>query len=297
MRPIIVCGTGRSGTSIFTKMLGLHPKIWAFRWESQIFSGIPGLVDLLDSNDPVEDLARFRAAAVGRMFKRNVRGSYHAGLFEIISLPAWRKALDVFGKRLLLAKTREERAAACRSLSGSLFVPPTRQAGKTRWAEKTPRNLLCASEIAEIHPNSLFVNVVRDGRDVTASILEKKFWPVARSGRYLATSRYTGVPVFDTAVDYWTSLIDIGRQHEERLGPSRWHNVRLEDILREPRSTLSTVCAFLGLDDGPQALAEMVGEIRAEDSHENRWKTDLTPEQIEAVTRISEDNLRRFGYV
>jgi hypothetical protein len=278
-------------------MLGMHPQIWAFRWESQIFTGIPGLVDLLESTDPAQDLARFRAAAVARMFKRNVRGSYHAGLFEIISLPAWKKALDIFGKRFLLAKTREERAAACRSLSGSLFVPPTRQAGKTRWAEKTPRNLLFASEIAEIHPASLFINVVRDGRDVTASILEKKFWPVARSGHHPATSRYSGVPVFDTAADYWTSLMDIGREHEERLGPARWHNVRLEDILRDPRSTMSAVCAFLRLDDKSDALAQMVGEVRVEDSHENRWKTDLTPEQVEAVTRVSEGNLRRFGYV
>jgi hypothetical protein len=297
VNPIIVCGTGRSGTSLFTQMLGRHPVVWAFRWESQIFSGIPGLVDLLDSTDPAADVARFCEAAVGRMYKRSIRGSYSAGIFEIVDLPIWKMSLGVFRTRFLAARSRQDRAAACRSLTGSLFVPAMRRASKTRWAEKTPRNLLCAVEIAEIHPRCVFINVVRDGRDVVSSVLEKKFWPVARSARYPATVGFAGEPVFDKAVDYWNTLIDIGRAQEARLGPQRWLNIRLEDIVREPQATLTRVCEFLRINADLQAVEAMIGNTQFTHSHENRWRTDLSPQQVDALTRVSESNLRYFGYL
>ena len=42
--------------------------------------------------------------------------------------------------------------------------------GKARWAEKTPRSVLNLPWILERFPNSKFVHVLRDGRDVACSL-------------------------------------------------------------------------------------------------------------------------------
>jgi hypothetical protein len=103
-----------------------------------------------------------------------------------------------------------------------VFVPAARRQGAEFWCEKTPRNLLYADTIAGILPYAKFLHVVRDGRDVASSIMARQFWPVAGSARYPETERFFGDQNFEKVVPYWTTLIDIARLQEERVGDNGW---------------------------------------------------------------------------
>lgn len=297
MTPVFVCGTGRSGTTIFTKLFGCHPDTWAFKWESQIFASLSGLGDLVLSGFREEVLNGFIDRMQQHLFRRNVRGSYDAGLFEIIDEATFSQLLGDFRREIENSVDDAARLAACRRLSDIMFLPPAVVAGASVWCEKTPRNLLYADIISKLYPEARFIHVIRGGRDVVSSMMEKNFWPVARSSRYPTTSKFGGEIEFEKAAGYWTALIDIGHEQEAALGPERWLNVRFEDFSIDVEGSFRKVFDFVGLDFPQSALDEMLKHVKPRSANTERWRRDLTEEQARHLTTISEKNLRHFNYL
>lgn len=299
VNPLIVCGTGRSGTTIFTKLIGCHSDVWAFKWESQLFSGIPGFGDLITSDFHPRLVERFPLRVKEHLFKRTVTGAknYDAGLFEIISKEALDHALASLMEVLAAKGEKEAKIASCRIFADAIFLPPMLKKGAKIWCEKTPRNLLYAESIEKIYPQAKFINVVRDGRDVTSSALKMKFWPVARSIYFPETLEFGGEAIFDKMVNYWTTLIDIGLEQEKKIGPARWLNVRLEDITSDPEATFNNVLNFLEIEKSSGFYDEIRKHIRVKSGNAGRWRQDLTDEQVERFITVSRKNLLHFGYL
>jgi hypothetical protein len=261
-----------------------------------LFSGLPGLAELVVTDSLSSKLHDFRERLLGHLFRRRVR-NYDSGLFEIIDLADLRTLLDGLEAGLLSAQSREDRCRVCREFCSGIFDRPASECGASCWAEKTPRNLLFASVILEIYPGARFINVVRDGRDVVSSIIERKFWPIARSPHYPQTKPFCGEQTFDKVVHYWSTLIDIGRQQEERIGATRWLNVRYEDLLDDLELSFDRVFNFLGLDNSKETLDSIRSLIEPKSTNLGRWKKNLTPAQVDSFLEISGPNLARFGYL
>lgn len=213
-----IMGTGRSGTSIFNKIVGQHKCIWSFRWESQIFSGVPALADLVDSKSSKRLVNDFSIRCREHLYKRNVGGRYDAGLFELVDEAEFHTLLN----KLCLdiensGSNQDKRATACREFADSLFFKCAKKEGKDIWCEKTPRNLLYADKIQLMYPDAKFINVIRDGREVISSILERKFWPVAKSTRFQETSFFGGEFTVENAVRYWVALMHITETVKTRV--------------------------------------------------------------------------------
>ena len=130
--------------------------------------------------------------------------------------------------------------AACGELgiadaAGAMRVLAASQAlaqGKRRWGNKTPKALLHLAELAIVYPDAQFIHVIRDGRDSASS--------QTRRG-----------PHHRTAVEgalLWRTGMRTGRQAGLRLGPDRYLEVRLEELLSSPEGQLRRMCAFLGED-------------------------------------------------
>lgn len=128
--------------------------------------------------------------------------------------------------------------AACRELgitdaAGAMRVLAASKAlaqGKRRWGNKTPKALLHLAELAVVYPDAQFIHVIRDGRDSASS--------QARLGhRSLVESALL-----------WRGGMRTGRRAGSRLGPDRYLEVRLEELLSSPEDQMRRMCVFLGED-------------------------------------------------
>jgi hypothetical protein len=106
------------------------------------------------------------------------------------------------------------------------------QSNSPQWVlEKTPLHLFNAARILEIFSSASCLFLIRDGRDVVASMVRRSL-------------------TLDSAMQRWSSSakeILLLRS----LFPSRTFLVRYEDLVACPKNTLSNISRFLGLKSAP----------------------------------------------
>lgn len=174
--------------------------------------------------------------------------------------------------------------------------------GAVRPVEQTPEMAFLVSSIALAFPDARIVHIVRDGRDVVCSLLEK---PWLRREQVEADD--AGVPYgsyarfwvepelrkeFEDASDarraawVWRSYVRAGRAAEEAL------EVRYEDLTSEPEAVAAAIAGHLGTPvDG---LAAALGHAHA--GSVGRYRSDLTAEQLADVEAEAGPLLRELGY-
>jgi hypothetical protein len=108
--------------------------------------------------------------------------------------------------------------------------------------EKTSLNVAAFDALSVILPAAKFIHVVRDGRDVTASLLERS-WRDPTTGR-----PFPHVSDRMAAIAYWSGLAGAGLAAEKKLSPKgRILRLRYEDLAGRPESAMKAVCEFLGV--------------------------------------------------
>jgi hypothetical protein len=104
--------------------------------------------------------------------------------------------------------------------------------GKARFAEKTPTNVYAFAAIARSVPSVPLIHVVRDGRDVVASLLRRGYSVFRAASRWL----------FDTAAGLQA------RAH------ASYREVRYEELVTAPERVLRCLFTGLGLEFEPEIL-------------------------------------------
>lgn len=103
-----------------------------------------------------------------------------------------------------------------------------------RWVEKTPKSETCGDALDELFPDAKLIQIVRDPRAVFASLKNRA---IKEFGYYNAAHKLTR---------RWNgSAREITRL---RRDPSRFLIVRYEDLVKDPRTELETVCRFGGFE-------------------------------------------------
>jgi len=176
-------------------------------------------------------------------------------------------------------------------------------AGGLRGVEQTPETSFVLAAALRAYPDALAVHVVRDGRDVATSLLERGWLSAERAGADDA-----GLP-FGPYPRFW---VEPGREQEfsevsdatraawawrryvtaARAVPAHTAVVRYEQLVSDPAAAAAPVAERLGAD------AELVTAAfaRAHDTSAGRWRRDLTAEQLADVEREAGDALAALGY-
>lgn len=179
-------------------------------------------------------------------------------------------------------------------------------AQKKLTVEKSPLNILAFTDLAEIFPAARFIHVVRDGRDVAASYLERD-WKNPQTGE-----KFDHVRTPLAAAQYWRGLVEIGMRAQSAINdPARLITLRYEDVIREPAATLRALCRFLGLAPCPamqrfhQRPVELVGlERESADrlarplgpDRIGRWRYKFSGADIAAIETAQAPYLAALGY-
>jgi hypothetical protein len=170
-----------------------------------------------------------------------------------------------------------------------------------RWAVYDAETVLHAERVKRDLPNAIFVHIIRDGRDIALSL--KKMGGFAP----LPWDRGQTDSLVATAV-YWEWMVQRGRAHGRKF-PADYIEIRYEDLITNPRETLSKLGGFIDHDldyDRIQRaslgrLSETNSSFREEGAKETinplaRWKQRLTPDAIAAIEATVGGGLQENGY-
>ncbi len=172
-----------------------------------------------------------------------------------------------------------------------------KRAGKPVWAEKTPHNVLRFGFIRRRFPHARLVHVVRDGRDVVCSLRRQPFSKVEHAAPdSAAAARYCALQ--------WRRSVRAGRRF--RNDPA-YHEVRYEDLVRDPEPVLRALLNFLGIawDDrllapGPPDGKPDPFEPRASEEifagSIERWRQDLSDQDRDSIRPLIGPLLTELGY-
>jgi hypothetical protein len=156
--------------------------------------------------------------------------------------------------------------------------------GRSRWAIKEPTYLYShIDEIHAIHPNMKFVHIVRDGRDVVASIMRQP-WACRRPTR------------FGYALRLWVGELHRGDAIAAKIPPESLLRLRLEDFHSNP-DYLRLLCEFIQEEYHPEMVRYFRSRVSASQTHHGRWKKDLTRRQISQIESVGGTILERHGYL
>ncbi len=171
-----------------------------------------------------------------------------------------------------------------------------------RAVEQTPEMAFLAAAAARAYPRASVVHIVRDGRDVVCSLLERGWLSAGRTGRddarlpFGAGARFwvepERAPEFEQASDAtraawaWRRYVTAGRAHLGAL------ELRYEDLVRDPSAAATAIAAHVGAE--PEALAAALAV--AHDASVGRFRRDLSSEQLADVEREAGALLRDLGY-
>jgi len=174
-----------------------------------------------------------------------------------------------------------------------------RKQGVERWAECTPLHLLYLPLIKRLIPDALVIHIIRDGRDVAAS-LHRIGWirpfPWDRPRACLAPAIF------------WRWIVGRGRRYGRAMGGD-YMEVHYEDVVLHPREALAEIGKFIEQDlDYDRIQQVALGSVHdpnssfrgdgkeTEASTIGRWKKNFTPEQIRDIESIQSELLRSTGY-
>ncbi len=176
-------------------------------------------------------------------------------------------------------------------------------AGQLRGVEQTPETAFVLPALLAAYPEARIVHVVRDGRDVACSLLERGWLSAGREGAddaglaYGSQARFWVEPErrsgFEQLSDAaragyaWQRYVSTARATTERLV-----ELRYETVAADPDAAAEPVARHLHLDPGP--LAEAFG--KAHRRSVGRWQRDLDETQVADVEREAGTLLRELGY-
>jgi hypothetical protein len=272
-RPVFVVGFPRSGTTLLRLMLHSHPRL-------AIPNETAFLLEAYQERKRFGDLtqeANRRALARFVVERRESR-------FHLLGLDG--------------ADVTERIVAAPPTLGSALAAVYTAYAerfGKPRWGDKRPSYVRWIDVVLRLFPDAQIINIVRDGRDPIASLLDM---PWNKKGMYYWVAQ-------------WCAAVDAAARAQKRLPADSYCHVRYEDLVAAPEPHLRRLCDFLGetFDPAmtePNRLAEIIVP-RNKSWHDRTrdpvtttrigtWAQRLEPWQIQVCEAAMGKRLRALGY-
>ncbi len=209
---------------------------------------------------------------------------HKAGISQLVDLPETEAA-----QRIRVVLERVRRLALVKGLRG---------------VEQTPETAFVLAAALRAYPHGRAVHLVRDGRDVVCSLLERGWLSAGKSGgddaklAYGARARFWVEPdrvsEFESASDAtraawaWRSYLEAAR----RGAGDRTFELRYESIAADPTAAAETVAAHLGV--APEPLVRGLGHFH--DGSIGRYRRDLSAEQLADVEREAGPLLAELDY-
>jgi hypothetical protein len=262
-RLVFIVGAPRSGTTLLRVLLNRHP---AFGLCDETYFGyyVYGRRRVFgDLSDP-----QLRALAIRKYLETH---------------RMQRLGLDL-GQ---LASQLQSAGTSYRAFLATILHAYAESMSKPRGGEKTPHHAWLAPTLMDWFPSAKVIHLVRDPRDVAASL------------RHVAWGPRDSV----RAARLWTELVLAA---EACAGRPNFRTVRYADLVADTERTLAELCAFLGEEFVPAMLhpdanakvdlpwfERAHGPLVAD--RQGLWRRELSPQDASLIEWIAGPLLTRFG--
>lgn len=272
--PVIIVGAPRSGTTLLRYMISSHPDVF-IPPESNF---IPHL---------------FAAEPSGPMPRRKAIRAIESILEYKVFFRDWKEPLP---DPIEFVDSLSDLRPA--TILNGLYGEYARHHGASRWGDKSPIYTSHIDAISHILPRAQFIHIIRDGRDVSLSMLNS----------------YQGTRFFYVDLCYaarsWRRRVQDARRTGLGLSGTRYLEVRYEQLLADPGGVLTEVCEFIGERFSeemlhPERVASTMyhsqgihGRTRSAPTPQNaqKWKDQMSESDSRVFTALAGDLLEELGY-
>jgi hypothetical protein len=178
----------------------------------------------------------------------------------------------------------------------------------TRYGDATPDLMYCAEAVVDAFPDARIVQLIRDGRDVTAAMMgDAQALGFFRRAMASVQSEFPN-PFFgiETEQDLaaWPELSPAGKSAMRWLGCVRkmarlrsslaaeqLTTLRYEQLIRHPAASYAAVSQFIGGEVRPVRVSRGAQALEP-----GAWRRLLNPAQLAEFEKVAGQELRRVGY-
>lgn len=187
----------------------------------------------------------------------------------------------------------QELDAGMAAFIDAFFTRYQLQRGKQRWADKTTKNVLRIGYLLRLFPRAQFIHMVRDPRDAHCSVRTKAETKTPHWRKFTA----------EHTAQLWVERIESGLRW--RADSERYIEVRYEDLVQDPETTMRKVLQYLGevWDDAvlaPNGRTDTVHKSAGRPivaTSVGRWRTDLSDSDLLRIEGIAGSLMADLGYM
>ena len=266
--PLFIVGMPRSGTKLLRDLINQHPQVKIPEIESHV---IPYFIKKFGDPPSFQN-----ADNVNNFIEEFKKTSFYWN-FKI--------------KNITIDSEQLRRVASSKSWPEIFeyilrFYAPSSTEQNFIWGDKTPGYINHITLLSEVFPGAKFIHIIRDPRDYCLSV--KKAW---------------GKSIY-RAAHRWNVTIHNIRKEVEKL-KDQYLEVRYEDLLTNPKSTLTKICGFIGCDFNSSMLrlakpAENLGDAKGSTEivtvNMNKYLKAFNSSQIARIEEITFPVLKELNY-
>jgi len=284
--PVFVVGTPRSGTTLTSRVLRRH---------SRLFAG--GAADFFEDiyarrgaiADPRTDLGA-REEVIERLrtlYRRRSGGQSQERIDRL------------FTRTDLLDRLR--RAPGYAELFATFVASQAQDAGKPRWVNHVPKDVFHLDDVFALFPDARIVICARHVLDFLVSYRDQFRRAQRRAAPANADRLRKLYHPIGTSI-LWRASVRVALDAIARW-PARVMLNRYEDLVSDPARQVARLCAFVGEAFEPDMLrVDMNNSSRAVDaqgifvSSVGQWRSALSETEAWLALTLCGDALRRLGY-
>jgi hypothetical protein len=274
-QPLFVGGSGRSGTTIAINLLNCHSQVHAsLPREIKYLTSRSGLIDLVygRSIGLEEGATGVRNNLLARLlpiigksklhyFQENLHGVWWSEVGKKGKARGLIQGIDeqalISAEKNFLANFRSQPEVAARELFYALSSKQLKSPEIKYFADSTPVNIMQANFISRLFPEALFINMVRDGRDVALSVANEKWGP---SDPF-------------KALGWWANRVLTAHKSLELIPKDQQITLRLEDLVYRNRDlSYDNLLKFLALESEVPLADFFESELIKDKLNEGLWK-------------------------
>lgn len=288
---VFIGGTGRCGTNIMKDVLSLHPKVASHPFEYRFILDPDGIMDFYSTalncwspyiiDQKLHRLESFLTILANRYEEKEIYIDWelnkHLPGYEEVVRDLMDRLVDFkysgvhYGLKserdlyFMGYKTKNELSGILGSFIRRLIVGYLDREGKEFYVEDNTFNLLFARELLEFLPDAKFIHMVRDPKDVIASLSKQRWTPKDKI----------------QAAQWYNDVINQINVVKKEIPRDSVITVDLYDLVDNTEKTIKDVCAFMEISFSDKML-----EMDLSKSHRDRWKKEFSEDELEKINHI-----------